>query len=222
MCSQFRSHCWPLVLSRVKADSRRFFKRNCFKTFKLCCFIIRVCSQVVILYPLYMTCVLIAEFPCYLPFFVLPTLSSDIYTFVWTTVTFLSLTLRSVCTVAPSKLMFLCSLALGTQVFPIPLSTHCSLWGFHSTPTLRSLLPQVLIASQCCTAWCSSSVCFSRSVSVTCLAGRNRPTTKGKAALCLRADSLAVTSWFIVLQPFWALVFVSILQWPCGFPCRKL
>jgi len=35
---QFRSDHWSSVLFRVKTDSRRFFKRNCFKTLKLGCY----------------------------------------------------------------------------------------------------------------------------------------------------------------------------------------
>lgn len=40
-------------------------------------FFIRVSSQLVIFYPLFITCVLIAKFPHFLPFFVLPNASSD-------------------------------------------------------------------------------------------------------------------------------------------------
>lgn len=97
--------------------------------------------------------------------------------------------------------------------FPIPSPTHHSLWGFHSTPTLRSLLPQALIASQCCTVCCSSSGCFSRNVSLNCPAGRNCPAAEGAKLPCAWEQTcLAVSCWFTVLQAFWALVFVSILQ----------
>lgn len=179
-------------------------------------FFIRVSSQLVIFYPLFITCVLIAKFPHFLPFFVLPNASSDTYTFSpWP----LCLSLQ-----LPSKLCFSAQWPHGTG-FLSPSSTHPSLWGFHGTPTLRNLLPQMLVASQCCKVWCSSAEFFSKNVTVNWLAGRQQhcPTTEGTKLSCAwEQTSLAVTSWFTVLQAFWALVFVSILQWQCGLPCRKL